>query len=248
LSILCFSTSKTLILTIHGNLGRYSCLKNIIDYISIALCNVPIVINEASFNKARALNSNALFMSAFLPPLGVNELDDELVSKINIIKRSYGVVFCTNAYNMSMDKDGVEIYGVLELIDLFSEHKENAIIISDPSAAYWSHCCLASKDIPDNVLLISSAHDFYEILKLSDVFIRNTSTDGDSLSIKEALSLGKMVFATDVVNRPHGCVLYKRGNSAKILEIDSSCMGDPIGNKINYSCFEELVSLYSEFR
>ena len=43
---------------------------------------------------------------------------------------------------------------------------------------------------------------------ISTAFIRNTSTDGDSISIKESLSLKTSVYATQVTDRPLGVNLY----------------------------------------
>jgi hypothetical protein len=48
-------------------------------------------------------------------------------------------------------------------------------------------------------------------MQVCDASIRNTTTDGDSLSVKESLYLKRYTFATDAVNRPPGCILYKRG-------------------------------------
>lgn len=45
-----------------------------------------------------------------------------------------------------------------------------------------------------------------------DCFIRYTSTDGDSISIYEALEHGVPVLATDVVSRPQGVHLIRRGD------------------------------------
>jgi glycosyltransferase involved in cell wall biosynthesis len=56
---------------------------------------------------------------------------------------------------------------------------------------------------------LTGNHSFIEVLKKSNFFIRNTSTDGDSLSIKEALYTGIPVLATDCVDRPKGVVLIK---------------------------------------
>jgi hypothetical protein len=43
----------------------------------------------------------------------------------------------------------------------------------------------------------------------SDVFVRPTITDGDSVSIRECLALGTPVVASDSVKRPEGCVLFR---------------------------------------
>ena len=39
--------------------------------------------------------------------------------------------------------------------------------------------------------------------------MRNTSTDGDALSVKESLYLGKPTLCTDAVDRPKGVRLFK---------------------------------------
>ena len=41
-----------------------------------------------------------------------------------------------------------------------------------------------------------------------DAFIRSTTTDGDSLSVHEALHLKKDVIASNVVDRPIGTLTY----------------------------------------
>jgi hypothetical protein len=44
-----------------------------------------------------------------------------------------------------------------------------------------------------------------------DVFVRPTRADGDALSVREALSLGRTVVASAVGHRPPGCLLYAGG-------------------------------------
>jgi glycogen(starch) synthase len=55
--------------------------------------------------------------------------------------------------------------------------------------------------------------DFSKLLAATDCFIRPTLTDGDSIAVREALSLGIPVVASDAVTRPHGCVLFKTGDA-----------------------------------
>ena len=43
----------------------------------------------------------------------------------------------------------------------------------------------------------------------SDLVVRPTNTDGDSLSIREAIFLGKPVITSDVVERPDGSILHR---------------------------------------
>lgn len=48
------------------------------------------------------------------------------------------------------------------------------------------------------------------LFKCADVYVRPTKTDGDSLSVREALAMGCKVVTTNVVNRPQGVFLYEK--------------------------------------
>nr|WP_279636939.1 glycosyltransferase [Corallococcus llansteffanensis] len=50
------------------------------------------------------------------------------------------------------------------------------------------------------------------LMSQSDVFIRPTTHDGDSLSVREALALGVPCVASDVCARPEGTRLFKAGD------------------------------------
>lgn len=56
-----------------------------------------------------------------------------------------------------------------------------------------------------------------------DVYVRPTSTDGDSLAVREAIEAGTHVVATDVVKRPSKCIVYHYGDveeaSSKIVNV-----------------------------
>ena len=52
--------------------------------------------------------------------------------------------------------------------------------------------------------------DFMSVLKETDIFIRPTMTDGDALSIREALYLKIPTIASNIVDRPNGTILYDR--------------------------------------
>jgi glycosyltransferase involved in cell wall biosynthesis len=76
--------------------------------------------------------------------------------------------------------------------------------------------------VENNILFLTGNHSFFEVLKMSNCFIRNTSTDGDSLSIKEALYIGLPVIATDCVSRPKGVKLI---NYNDISSLDMAICG-----------------------
>lgn len=56
------------------------------------------------------------------------------------------------------------------------------------------------------------------VMARSDLFVRPTLVDGDALSVREALSLGIPVVASDVGNRPPGTVLFRCGDARALVE------------------------------
>lgn len=197
---------KKVIFTVHGDLGRFSRSKNIMDMISIRLCDIPIVINHGSYDQAIMWNNNTRLLSAYIPPFSDGYLPDYAINCIKLAKSDDKTIICTNASARSYTNDGKEIYGIDFLVDYFSNHPEYFLCISDPSSQYTA--LFKDKNI-SNILFINEHHSFYAIMKMSDIMIRATATDGDSLSVREGLNLGIKVIATDCVSRPNGVILFK---------------------------------------
>ncbi|MFW5700193.1 MAG: hypothetical protein ACOCWM_00760 [Cyclobacteriaceae bacterium] len=249
-SFLCFFSmllNKKLIITFHGNIGRYGAFKNILDKLSIWLCSKPILLNKESCRKALKLNSRSELLSAFIPPLKTHALPENHFKEIQALKSKGINIYCTNAFNVTFDKEGKEIYGITQLLKLFSRIPESRLVISDPSGQYKNYILKNYPDFKSTPLWISEPHDFFEVLKLSDGFIRNTTTDGDSLSIKESLFLNVPVYATDVVDRPHGCFLYKKPDNLFDHFSTKKISVNPVG-KINIeSPVKRLEEIYTSY-
>ena len=63
--------------------------------------------------------------------------------------------------------------------------------------------------VGDSMLVVTeSLKEFAPVAGLSDLFLRPTNTDGDSVSIREALFVGTPVVASDVTPRPGPCLLF----------------------------------------
>lgn len=244
LSIFCYIFRKKLIITYHGDLLRFKSIRNMFDLISVKLSTYPIVLNNKSYKIAKKYNKNSTIISAFLPPTSEKFLPKSLLKEIINLKSKHKRLFCTNAYDVSFDKDGNEIYGISELVRYFSQNKDIALIISDPSGNYREYLTKNEFIDESNILLISKVHSFYEVLKNCDVFIRNTTTDGDSISIREALFLHKEVYATDCVSRPKGCNLYKNLQDISLEKIRRPSKST---NKfINSNPIGDIIELYQK--
>ncbi len=208
IAFLCLFSKKKLIITYHGNLGRYNAMKNMMVLFTCRICYIPIVLNEESLAIAMRHNSRTIKISSYIAPHQNNPVDAEIGLTLSQYQQQFEYIFCTNASNLSWDKNGQEIYGISQLVQKFTTIPEALLIISDPSQKYWQHI-QASRTIPPNVQFFFQDHIFAGILHHSHAFIRNTTTDGDSISIHEALNAGLVVFASNVVPRPPECLVYE---------------------------------------
>ena len=89
------------------------------------------------------------------------------------------------------------------------------------------------------------------VMSRCDLFVRPTFADGDANSVREALSLGIPVVASDVGNRPPGTVLFRTGDVddlvAKIEETWSRPHPLPHAdrNETAAANFKSLLDIYS---
>ena len=246
-SLIClFSRTKSLI-TFHGNIGRFGIWRNFLEMLSIKFSTIPIVLNEDSYVKVKPYNKRILLLSAYIPQVIEEKLDNEILHRIHKLQNKYKFILCTNAFNINYDNQGNDIYGIFDLVAFFSNRSDICLIISDTSGNYHRHINYKN----DNIYFIDKPHPFINVLSLSDCFIRYTSTDGDSLSIHEAIDIGIPVIATNVVSRPYGVCLVQRGNIKELNETIDNVMK----NKEFYSCRKfdsiklepDIIKVYKKF-
>jgi len=243
MSILCFLSMKKLLITFHGNIGRYTKIKNIFDTLSIYFAYLPIVLNNGSFTKSKSINKKTQIISSFIPPSTQSKLNNEIIEMLDHDRKFYKSIFSTNAYNLSFDKNNKEIYGISQLIDVFYNHSNFCLYISDPSSNYDKYFKSKMMSIPNNVKILNYPHNYFELLKNVDGMIRNTTTDGDALSIKEALFLNKIVLASNTVSRPEGVYTYE--SELELISLIKRI--DTLSKSANsdLSAEKKLIELYS---
>ncbi|SDH07403.1 Glycosyltransferase involved in cell wall bisynthesis [Dyadobacter soli] len=208
-AIFCRLTCKKLIITYHGCWGRYGKLGNWMVKLSARFAYVPIVQERTSLAPALRCNPRACEISTYIADSEMQPLPASLHLKIAFRCEHYEATFCTNAWNVTFDKYGREIYGISEMINRFAAYPQYQLLISDPSGNYRSYIQNSTQHISSNVFFVSHLHDFKSILLLSDAFIRNTTTDGISLSIHEARDLRIPVLASSTVWRPPFCSTFQ---------------------------------------
>lgn len=237
ISLLCFIFFKKLIITVHGEYNCKGRFENFLESMSMILSSVPILLNEIDYGKVKILNSQSLMITSFIPPIKQPDLSTDVISKINNLKNSTKSIFCSNAYKLAYDFNGKEIYGIKELINFFNNNTDFGFVLSDPSGDYSNYFNSSDIKLNENIIIISNNHSFFKVLELSDCFVRNTSTDGDSISIREALFLNKKTFATNCVQRPKGVNILT--DLSHLIENNHSNI-----NHVQHNGAEDLLKLY----
>jgi glycogen(starch) synthase len=115
---------------------------------------------------------------------------------------------------------GVEL--LVETMDRFRKHYPNAgcLLLGLGGEASAIRNLIEQRNLTPCVLMMGDvAHDeCLHVISRSAALIRPTYTDGDSISVREALALGVPVIASDAVTRPAETILFETGNSDDLMK------------------------------
>jgi glycogen synthase len=94
------------------------------------------------------------------------------------------------------------------------------IVMGDGKTANTARLAILKREIGDALLLTGDLphEQCLAIMARCDVFLRCTVADGDAISVREALSAGRPVVATDVGYRPPGTFLFQSGDLTRFVE------------------------------
>jgi len=162
-------------------------------------------------------SNKILVIPAFLPPaLKQNDID-EIPQEIWNFVNDHKPLISANAFRISFHK-GQDLYGVDMCVDLCAKLRSTypriGFIFSLSEIGdlgYFDRIKqkIVQEGIADNFLFLTRSCQFYPILMKSDLLVRPTNTDGDAISVREALYFKIPTVASDVVPRPRGVILFK---------------------------------------
>ncbi len=238
---------KPTIMTVHRDIDRYSGTKKRLHDIAIKSVSKPLVLNQRSYEIATVLHTKTEKISAFLPPVNSEELPKPIKKKLENLKARFKVVCCTNAFDYALDQEGREIYQISQLVKYWQNIPGHALIVSDPTAHNLEYLQREGIYIPDGILFIAEPHDFIPVIRASDVFIRCTTTDGDSISVKEALYLHTPVLATSCTDRPAECHLFDVHDLATLKNLLEEIDLSPDQMQGPENAYHRLKEIYQEY-
>ena len=230
---------KKIILTIHG-FGNFK--YNIINRWMNHCCDKIIIVNK-NIVPAKQLNKIKIFVKpAFIMPVIANEpiLPNEIENIIITARNEYNKIIISNASKLRMFNNE-DLYGLDLCLQLSSILKENEfkfifIFIVSSQEEHESYFKKIKNEIKINRLeknfyLIPTLLSFSKLISKSDLVIRATNIDGDSISVREAICLNTPVIASDAVERPIGTIVFKNRNLDDLYSKTTAILKKQTSNK-----------------
>lgn len=227
----CFSVHK-FSLVIHSRtslIGQYESSNRFFKILIRKILNKAstiqvIKLEYKTFLKSLFINNeNIIVKNAFLPP----PLEDEkkIIKSykpeiIDFIKSKSPLIIANASFIRFYNN--VDLYGFDLCVELTKKLKKDfpnlgflfAISNASKELDYIKKIIKRIKelDIRENFSIMFGNKELWPIFKNANLMIRPTITDGDSISVREALYFHTPVIASDVTIRPKECVLFKNRN------------------------------------
>jgi glycosyltransferase involved in cell wall biosynthesis len=255
---------RKVVFTFHSfrdEIAHWGFLRRCVVKFVLLLGDSFVVVNSEIQNKLIELGahpSKVVVIPAFIPP-EIDETDFALVPDyVWRFIENHSPIIAANAFRLSFYK-GQDLYGLDLCVDLCVSLKEIfsniGFVFSLPDIGEKQYFALIQerikeKGISSNFLFTHEEMEFYPILSKANLFVRPTNTDGDSISVREALHLAVPVVASDVVKRPGNVVLFENRNSQdlydKVLQVLNSSIKDDLEEQQSSFIFSTYRKLYDE--
>lgn len=258
--------NKKTIITIHGDslkksLENHNWLKKQIIKFSLKHSSYIIAMNTNIKELCLSIGVKPTRISvipSFIPPTlrknEINEIPREVWDFIDL----HSPIISANAFEIRFHEHE-DLYGIDMSIDLCSELIKDfpnlGLIFCLPRIGDYEYYeklkkTILDRGIQDKFLFINKNFQFYPILMKSDIFVRPTNTDGDAVSIREALYFNVPVIASNCVQRPRDTIIFKnRDNEDFLLKVKTVLNNieeykKQIELKENYNNFEKVLEIY----
>lgn len=223
---------KRVIVTLHSWRGKKTWSSGLWRCL-LARVHQVIAVNAAILD---VLNlKGGIVAPAFLPP--AMDLEPEIphfVKQLMVSAKAESMpVLVSSAYRIEKF-EGVDLYGIdvcLEACGILRERLGRAFcfifvvanVDSETRALFeFYRTEVGRRGLSGCFFLLDCSLSFSSLLSMADICIRATNTDGDAVSVREALYLNRTVIASAVVPRPEGTVLFESRDPNDLA--DSICL------------------------
>jgi glycosyltransferase involved in cell wall biosynthesis len=132
--------------------------------------------------------------------------------------------------------------------------KLGCLLMGDGETSVEARLAILKEEIGESISLLGDvSHDLcLALMSRSDAFLRCTFSDGDSISVREALSAGVPVVASDIGHRPAGALLFRAGDLDEFAASVEEALGDRKETSpsmgLQTTEFPRLLEMYKNLR
>lgn len=201
-----------------------------------------------------SLRSRTVEIPAFIPPVTAADPDHtpeylwKFLERDSFLMLLNGFIICDSRF--------MDLYGFMDSVRLLeklrSQGRNADLVLIVIGSGHNRECagylqgmknyCLMKK-LEGHVCWVENQNiELWPLLKKVHVLLRPTKSDGDALSIREALYLGKPVISSDVVPRPEGTIIYSMKDeedlflkTLKLIDNYKDYVSNPGNKRINFA-------------
>ncbi|MCP9751046.1 hypothetical protein [Ferruginibacter sp. HRS2-29] len=211
---------KKVIITLHGYGAKRKQPFRFWDETVFKLAHKIILVNPTITERISLPAKKCIVKHAFLPPVMEQEaaLPEVISARADMANANEQTLICANASRLDLHK-GEDLYGLDMCIETTRRLVAKGIPVSFIFTVSAIDGCkdrydaaqqlILEHNIQDHFLLVNGVIPFVKLVERADVVLRPTNTDGDALTIREALFLGKKTLVSDVTERPAGAILFR---------------------------------------
>lgn len=216
---------KKIIVTFHAllELKNSPYLNLIRKYTSLA--DKVVVVNHEMYDLLKL--NKAVVREAFIPPDLNSEPELPVELKELLIQNSDKKIIVSNAFRLDLH-DQEDLYGLDLMVEVAKQIKfENKpykiiFVVASQEDKYGllakNQAVIERENVSQQITILNQPVSFVKLIEKSDLVIRATNSDGDALTVREALYLNKPVIASDIVERPEGAILFQNRNVTDLFE------------------------------
>lgn len=255
---------RTKLLTIHGD--SKGLFKNNGKLIVKSLNSFDAIIcvkqNDKECLLKQGISTDIYEIPAFIPPTIKEKEIAEVSPDVWNFMNTHKPIVSANACKIVF-YHGCDLYGIDMCIDLCVNLKRDyprmGFVFCLPHIGEHEYFKkmeqrILRRGIDNNFFFNTKPSQLYPIIMKSDVFVRPSSTDGDAVSIREALYFKVPTVASDVVPRPAGTILFGNRDSDDFSSKAKNILNNYKSHKKKLesveveSNFEKIMELYQSLK
>jgi len=197
--------------------------------------------------------SSCIFVIPAYLPENVMQTD-KFPEVIKNYAQKYESLILVYGWRVSFDRNGLDIYGFKTALKVYATILQNTpktgIVVLVPggdSDKYIENIAVSLKLQDKYLLYTKPIENMRKLLLLTNIYFRPSSTDGDSVLIREALEQGVGVVASNVLQRPNGVVSVENKIDSYVEAIQLN-INNSEGISLKVDFFSKIIEVYQLVR